>query len=172
MEKFIFAENQRFTRGFPFIIIIAVNFIFLFGLYYQIIEGHSFGNHPHSNKGLILIYVFILVLTIFLTLLVRLETRISHEGVYVRFYPFQQKFKSYSWSRISNAFVRTYNPLKEYGGWGFRLSLYKSGKAYNVSCNNGLQIILSDGSKILIGTRKEQELIETLKIITMPAKTV
>ena len=59
---------------------------------------------------------------------------------------------------IAKAYVRTYSPLGEYGGWGLRYSLSGNGMAYNVSGNKGLQLELSNGKKVLFSTNKLEEL--------------
>jgi hypothetical protein len=51
----------------------------------------------------------------------------------------------------------------EYGGWGYRVGGKKSGIAFNVSGNMGVQIELKNGKKILLGTRKPKEAEEALK---------
>lgn len=52
--------------------------------------------------------------------------------------------------------MRTYSPIKEYGGWGYRITL-KNGKAFNVTGNKGIQLVLKSGKKLLIGTQQESE---------------
>ena len=61
--------------------------------------------------------------------------------------------------------VRQYKPLSEYGGWGLRYG--SSGKAYNVSGNIGIQLHFKDGSTLLIGTNKKEEVEVVLKQITL-----
>jgi hypothetical protein len=63
---------------------------------------------------------------------------------------------------VASIEVRKYSPIKEYGGWGFRYG-FKNGKAYNISGNMGLQLILKNGDRILIGTQKPEELETYLK---------
>lgn len=96
----------------------------------------------------------------FLIKRIKLITQITPEGIQVRFSPLQRRFQFYSWSDIEQLFIRTYNPLLEYGGWGLRLG--PSGSAYNVSGNVGLQIVLRGNFRILIGTEKPELLIEAL----------
>ena len=55
-----------------------------------------------------------------------------------------------------------YSPLKEYGGWGIRYGF--KGKAYNVSGNKGVKIFLKNGSNIMFGSQKHQELAKALKM--------
>src|SRR5690606_41120216 len=95
----------------------------------------------------------------------KLETKIKNDGIFVRFFPFHISFKYYPWDEISSSFVRKYSPLVEYGGWGWRFSLFGSGTAYNVSGNMGLQLIFTNKKKLLIGTKKPDQLTEVLNKI-------
>ena len=52
--------------------------------------------------------------------------------------------------------VRTYRPIREYGGYGIRYS--SKGKAYNVSGDRGVQIELLNGERLLIGSQRADEL--------------
>ena len=83
--------------------------------------------------------------------------------MYVRFFPFHINFKKFAFEDISEYYAREYRPLLEYGGWGIRYSF--SGKAYNVSGKEGLQIIFKNGKKLLIGSRKPQELVTAINTV-------
>ena len=47
--------------------------------------------------------------------------------------------------------------MMEYGGYGMRSGSRKYGKAYNVSGKTGLQLYLSNGKKLLIGTQNPRQ---------------
>ena len=51
--------------------------------------------------------------------------------------------------------------MREFGGWGIRVS--RNGRAYNASGNTGVQLVLADGSHILIGTQRAEELLAALR---------
>ncbi|ALJ06742.1 hypothetical protein APS56_05200 [Pseudalgibacter alginicilyticus] len=61
------------------------------------------------------------------------------------------------WKDIKYAQTRTYNALLEYGGWGLKNGGFfaKKGKAINIKGNIGIQLILIDNKKLLIGTQKK-----------------
>jgi len=91
------------------------------------------------------------------------KTWINEEGVYVKIFPiFLQHFP---WDIISKAYLRKYNPILEYGGWGVRTQwgIRWNSIAYNAWGNKGLQLELSNGKQILIGTRKPLEMYEVLR---------
>lgn len=137
----LFTEKQRFTQWWFWLIILLV---VAFAFYYE-----------EST----LERVVALIIPLFLFIL-NLETEISQEGISVRFFPFHLKKKFFAWDEIAKAEVREYSPLLEYGGWGIRRG--RSGIAYNVKGKMGLQLVLKNGKKILIGTQKAEELKQIL----------
>lgn len=90
----------------------------------------------------------------------KLITQVRTDGIYVTFPPLQTRSTICRWDNIEKLFIRTYNPLAEYGGWGIRYS--PNGRAYNTSGNIGLQILFKDGSKLLIGTQQPEALRKAL----------
>ena len=78
----------------------------------------------------------------------------------MRFFPFHFREKHFAWEDISKAYVRRYSPLWEYGGWGIKYGF--QGKAYNVSGNEGIQLELKSGKRVLIGTTLPKKASETL----------
>lgn len=158
----LYSERQGFNQWWIWIIILGLNALFLYGIYQQIIEGISFGSKPMSNAALIILTIVVILLTIgFYS--VRLETYIKQDGIYLRFFPFHRNFKFYDWNTITKITIREYKPLKEYGGWGLRVGILANGQAFNVSGNIGLQLELMNNDKLLIGTRKSQELNNVLR---------
>ena len=90
---------------------------------------------------------------------------INQKSILYKFSPFHYKYYNIDWIQVDKAYIRTYKPLGEYGGWGIRYA-FKNGKAYNVSGNIGLQLILKNGKKILFGTQKPEELKEIIDQLT------
>jgi hypothetical protein len=86
----------------------------------------------------------------------RLETEVRQDGVYVRYVPFHRRTKRFKAADLSEYYARTYRPLLEYGGWAIRYGW--KGRAYNVSGNEGVQLVFSDGRRLLVGSSKPSEL--------------
>ncbi len=93
----------------------------------------------------------------------RLETEVRQDGVYIRYVPFHRHFKRFKAEDLSEYQARTYRPLQEYGGWGIRCG--RNGRAYNVSGNQGVQLALKDGRRVLIGSSKPSELETAIRSI-------
>jgi hypothetical protein len=155
MSELYFSEIQRFRKWWLWVMMLGINSIFVYGIIQQIFIGRPFGDNPMSDTGLCLSAFFMLILSLLLFNM-RLETQLKSDGIYLRFFPFHFKYKFYAWSDIDKAYVRQYNPIKEYGGWGLRIG------AFNVSGDKGMQLEFKNGKKLLLGTNQEIKLKEVL----------
>lgn len=125
----------------------------------QVILSHPQGTRPIPDSvAWVLALVFGLGFPAF-ALVVRLVTEVRSGLLSVRLVPFG--FKRIPARDIKSAQAREYSPLREYGGWGIRTS--SSGRAYNARGTTGVQLVLDDGSRILIGTQKPEELLSALR---------
>ena len=116
-----------------------------------------------TNSLQTLLFIFIMLLILLIPIFIlwgKLITLYDEKGVSYQFIPFHWKIKTINWKDVKRAYIRKYRPLSEYGGWGIRYGFM--GKAYNISGNIGLQLELKNGKKILIGTRKPQEVENVL----------
>ena len=163
-NKILFTESQKFKQWWLWLILLGINGFLLYGFYIQLLIKQPFGDKPMSDNGLI-VAVFISILVSLLFYTIKLQTIIKDDGIYYRFFPIHKAFRKFIWDRIKLSFIRKYNPITEYGGWGLRFGLMGMGKAVNISGNKGLQLVLTTNSKILIGTNKPDELNEVLSRI-------
>ena len=99
------------------------------------------------------VIIFVVGLT-YLFYTMKLITEVRDDDLCVQFFPLSRQVISFD--SVTSCEVRTYNPIKEYGGWGIRYG--KRGKAYNVSRNRGVQIEFHAGKPLLIGSKKPEEL--------------
>ncbi|RCS28324.1 hypothetical protein DUT90_01480 [Polaribacter sp. WD7] len=86
--------------------------------------------------------------------------------MHYQFFPFHFSLKTILWQDITKAYVRTYDPIGEFGGWGLKGgALWNSGKgkAINVKGDIGIQLLLKNGKKLLIGTQKENQAQQILQ---------
>ena len=152
----IFKEEQRFTQTW-LIIIIVISLIVPLAIILKEIDKLSTSE--------IIISIGTIILASGLIFLFKLTTRIDEKGIHYKFFPFHLKFKTVVWNDIENAYIRTYDAISEYGGWGVRGGAlwYKAkGKAINISGNIGIQLKLKDGKKLLIGTNKKEQAQDVL----------
>lgn len=103
--------------------------------------------------------------------LMKLEFLIKNDGFYFRFRPFTIRYKRVAWEDLEEIRVRTYKPLREFGGWGLRIGFGGQGMALTISGNKGVQLVFKNGRRILIGTRQAEKVEEILAQIMKPHST-
>lgn len=156
----IFKEKQRFAQLW-LILLMAISALVPIGIILN-----QYFKDPKSMSVLSLTSTILIILVATcLIFLFNLTTRIDEQGIYYKFFPFHLKQKKIPWSAISKAYVRQYDALSEYGGWGLKGGRFwnkAKGTAINVSGDIGIQLELKNGKKLLIGTQKEKEASSTL----------
>ncbi len=151
MTKTTFKETQRFDQWWLRILLIAVLLIPLVPFGIDWTENSVMNDHLWVEISVLIVTL----LVVFILFSLKLETSIDRQGVHYRFFPLIFKWKTIPWNHIAKCYVTTYSPIKDFGGWGFRIS--HKGKAYNVKGDKGIQLELKSGKKILFGTQKENE---------------
>lgn len=169
MDKELFYEAQIFRQKilWVFLSIVCGGSIVLFSIAFvkQTILGEQFGDEPSGDYSILFGLLLVICFTIFLFwffLKIKLETMITENVVKYRFWPFIRTYKVIPFDVIESINVEKYRPIREYGGWGYRVSLKGRGLCLNVSKNMGLRIITKDGFELLIGTQREDDLRATL----------
>ncbi len=157
----VFKEEQRFTQTWLIVLMFSTTLVPI-GI---IINEFTKENSTMKIEELFLV-MSIMIIAILPIFFFKLYTRIDEKGIHYRFFPFHLKYKLILWKEISSCYIRKYDALTEYGGWGFKGgALWKkaNGKAINVSGDIGIQMELSNGKKLLIGTQKESEANQVIK---------
>ncbi len=156
----VFLEEQKFNSP---IVIIGLSSAFLVVGISIFNQWKTISNDNFSAKIAALSGIFIVILVIGLFFLMRLKTKIDEIGIHYQFYPFHLNFKTIKWNEISNCYVRKYDPIWEYGGWGLKFTFFKNkNKCVTVKGTIGLQLELNNGTKLLIGTQLEEAIQRTL----------
>ena len=154
--KILYTESQKYTQWWLWLIILGLNGFFLVELIINRLNPSNIQN-TEDFYG-ILVGLIVSFSVTFLIYSIKLRTYITEDGIYIQFFPFHFSFRLYSWDQISMLNIRNYSAIVEYGGWGIRYSLSGNGVAYNISGNIGLQLVLKNNKKILIGTNNPEEL--------------
>jgi hypothetical protein len=172
MARKYFEETQKFGSQGLYLgmtaIYGAVLSVFGMAFYRQFVQKIPFGNHPISDEGLVLAAALIMVILFvsgWLLFSSRFQVEIRDTGISLRFWPYMSKTRIIARSEISSYKIRTYKPFREYGGRGLRKGVKKSGDAYNLHGNIGLQLVLNDGKRILIGTRRPEAMLRAMNIM-------
>jgi hypothetical protein len=157
----VFKEIQSFNQSW-LIILILISVFIPFG----ILLATYIKNPKDMSISLLLTVLLVLLAASSIIFLFKLTTRIDHKGIYYKFFPFHWKSKLIAWSEIEDVYVRRYDAISEYGGWGLKGGAFwkKSlGVAINVSGDIGIQLVLKNGKKILIGTKKQEQAQQILR---------
>lgn len=101
-----------------------------------------------------------------LLLTLRLETRLDATGAHYRLFPLQWGWQFRPWADVAQAYVRAYDPLGEYGGWGLKGA--RSNRALNIAGDQGLQLVLRNGNRLLLGTQRPTEITQLLGQLAVP----
>lgn len=85
----------------------------------------------------------------------RLVVDVDREEITVAFHMLAPK-RRISLSTVRRAEATKYRPLLDYGGYGVRLGF--RGWAFNVSGDEGVLVEMKDGSRLMIGSQRPNEL--------------
>ena len=163
----VFKEEQRFTQTWLIVLLSISTIIPLIIIVTEYYKGKTTLNE-------LLLTIGIVVVSCGFIFFFKLKTRIDEIGVHSQFLPFHLSLKSINWTEINKAYVKTYNPIGDFGGWGLKggsLWNKSKGKAINVSGDIGIQLELKNGQKLLIGTKKENEAKQVLVNYNTKIKT-
>jgi len=145
----VFREDQRFiSRSVGRALLVVVVILAAYG----IAEG--------AMRGWGLIAPVVLAPVTWLFYRLELTVLVTGSELTIRFPPLTRRVLSLADVRACEA--RTYRPIREYGGWGVRCGR-KGDRAYNVRGNRGVQIELSSGESILIGSERADELASAIR---------
>lgn len=124
--------------------------------------GITVGNRPAPNALIVIFWMLFGIGFPLFFFYAKLITEVCNDGVYIQFFPFHWTFRKIAFREIIRYDTRIYNPILEYGGWGIRKG-YR-GMAYTVSGNKGLQLELFNNRRLLIGSKRPEELFHAIHI--------
>ncbi|MCL7763022.1 hypothetical protein MPF19_06295 [Polaribacter sp. Z014] len=161
----VFKEKQRFRQTWLILVLIFSTIVPIA----IIIKKHIEENTPVTIKDF-LTTIITIVVSIAVIFLFKLTSRIDEKGIHYQFFPLHFSVKTIPWNEISKAYVRKYQPITEFGGWGIKGGFFFNKgreKAVNVSGNIGIQLLLKDGEKLLIGTQLKEEAKRVLETYSL-----
>ena len=151
------ALHQRHTR----IVLAMPPVVLLFITIRQVVFHYSWKSPPTSNGGLIFLTI-LLTAVYFRLITVRLVTDVNADKLIVGLRGLWPR-RRIPLSAIRSAKPVDYNPL-DYGGYGIRSG--PGGSAYIADGTRGVQLELTDGRKLLIGSQRPADLAQ--KITQLP----
>ncbi|MGI5940608.1 MAG: DUF6141 family protein [Thermoleophilia bacterium] len=156
----LFREVQRFRQWFLWVPALVVTGVIWWQFVEQVVRGNPQGTEPIPDYlAWILTLVFGVGIPVFMAFL-RLVTEVRLGLLSVGLAPFRSRLIPVH--EIHGARSREYSPMAEFGGWGIRTASDGS-RAYNAYGTMGVQLTLTDGSRILVGTQRAEELLAALR---------
>ena len=155
-----YREEQRARQWWVWLLVLAAAALAWWLLVQQLVLSRPLGEDPLPDWGGWLVWAVIGLGMPLLFWSLRLVTEVTDDQVLVRYRPFTRR--SIAIADIQEAAARTYRPILEYGGWGLK-GWSRRNIAYNVSGNQGVQLVLKDGRRILLGSRRSEELAQAIR---------
>ena len=164
----VFHESQKFDQWWFKLLMFSV-LVITIG---SIVMAYPEVEHSEMNTFLIATIpaIIITLVIVGLTFFVKLKTKIDDAGIHYGFWPFQKSLRTAHWHEIEKCYVRKYNAIREFGGWGYKYSLTGKGKVYNTKGNMGIQIVFKNSKKTLVGTQKPDEVQRIIEKFTPKEK--
>jgi hypothetical protein len=155
----VFKEEQRFTQLWIIVLLVTSSIVPL------ILFIRAYANNKMSLREVIFASSLILLSFLFIFIF-KLSTKIDQKGIHYRFAPIHFSSKLIKWKEMEDVYTRKYDAISEFGGWGCKGGIFwkkENGVAYNISGDEGIQIITKEGKKILIGTQQITKVDQCIK---------
>ena len=156
----LYREEQRFRQTWVLVLVLGVAGLIWWIFIRQIWLGQTVGDEQAPEWLIWLLWVFVGLALPYFFLRARLVFEVTQNAILVRFaYVYRRVIPL---SEVQTVEVRTYNAVKEYGGWGIKGWTTKN-VAYNVSGNRGVQLTLRDDRKVMLGSQAADELANAIE---------
>lgn len=136
------------------LLVLGIAALMWWGFVQQIFMGVPWGSNPSSDWLMWSLWLIFGIGFPIAFYLMRMIVDVFADHVSIRYIPLTKRVILYT--EIVEVQVRTYKPIRDYGGWGIRG--FSNRKAYSVSGNRGVELMLFDGRSVLIGSQKPEEL--------------
>ncbi|KQM10968.1 hypothetical protein AOA80_10960 [Methanomassiliicoccales archaeon RumEn M1] len=160
----LFTERQYFRQWWVLLFIAGLEALMIWAFVQQIVMGIPWGDNPASDELLAAILIVFGILFPLMLLSARLEVTVERTRLLVRFFPFQVRHRVTGRDDLLGHEVVTYSALREFGGAGIRYG--RRGKAYIVSGDRGVQLTFANGDRLLLGSRRAEELDAALTMMS------
>jgi hypothetical protein len=155
----LFYEKQGFPLRRIGLVLATPPCVALGLLIWQVVLRHPGGKQTMSNASIIGWTVFLWILY-FRLITVRLVTEVRDAALIVALRGFWRE-RRIPLSDIRSAEIITYDPERDYGGYGIRTGRF--GKAYIAGGQRGVRLKLSDGATIAVGSQRPEDLAGILQ---------
>jgi hypothetical protein len=145
----LFLEKQSLRSWHSRIILAFPPAALIFMTCRQVIWHKPWGSPPQSDGGLL--FLSVLLVAVYLRLItVKLVTELRRDALIVRLRGLWRKLRV-DVTEINSADPVTFDPVADFGGYGIRTRHRRT--AYIARGNRGVQLVLSNGKQLLIGSQ-------------------
>lgn len=163
----MYREVQRFRQWWVWALVAGAAALTWLIFIRQVVFGHTLGDNPAPDWGVWLLWLFIGVGLPALFLYLRLLLEVTPDRIVVRFRPLHTR--TILLAEVEEFGVRKYSAVKEYGGWGIK-GWSQQKVAYNVSGNEGVELTLQDGRRVMLGSQRAPELAQAIEMAMGPVR--
>ena len=145
------------------------------GVYWQLAKGEPWGDKPLSDEGLILLFVFIVLvclLSIFIVLSIRLEVKIDDQGIHYRFRPIKWRWQLVIKEEIETFSLENKFKFFEAPGFGYHRNRISRTWSFRIAGSRHIRVKLRNGRKLLFGTQNGEEFHRALKKIMLTTREI
>lgn len=154
-EHPIYVETQYFRQvWWVILLILGAAALMWWGFIQQIVFGQPWGTNPAPDWMMWPLLLFIGIGLPLLFYYMGLVVEVHGDQLLIRYVPLSQR--SIDWDEINVVSVQTYQPIRQFGGWGIRGRGHQ--RAYSVTGDRAVELTLNDGQRILIGSQNPQDL--------------
>ena len=151
----IYHEVQKFRQAWIWVVVLAIVGLEWYAAVSQLLLHRSLGTNPMPDIPMVIFWFIFGIGLPALLFFSQLIIEFHGDPFHFSLFPFHRTFRRIAFTEIKQCKVRTYHPIREYGGWGIRVRY--QGKAYNVSGDRGVQVELLNGNRLLIGSQRAEE---------------
>ncbi len=121
----------------------------------------------HGRAFKILVAAGVLIPPTLVVAALRMVTLVTPTEVRISFGLLNTFRRSIAAEAIARVEVVHYHPIRDYGGWGLRFG--RDGeRIYNARGHRGVRLYLRDGSRILVGSQRPEELALAIDAVRRP----
>jgi hypothetical protein len=152
-----FYERQKYKNNLLFLFLLAIEAILVYMITVEVLSDNLWGSKKHETWKLIALTALIPTPLLLSFFLIRLDTVITEEGIFYRWFPFKRNYNMLLWDGIKEVFIVD---MKNVGfNWRFN-------NKYNETNFPGsefaLMVQMKNGKTKLLGTRKADEMNRVL----------
>jgi hypothetical protein len=147
----LFREEQQFRQWWLWLILWGVAAVSWWGFYEQIVRGRPWGSNPGPDWVIWLTWLLAGCGLPLLFWRLKLVVEVQPREVLIDLQPLVRR--AIPLAEIERVEKRAYRPLRDYGGWGIKGWSLRS-IAYNVSGNQGVELTLGDGRRVMLGSAR------------------